>query len=411
MRLLKFLTIFILAAVLFTSCAPKEDEEVEIEFWHAMQGPLLVTLEKLVKNFETENPNITVHLKYQGRYSQLLKRLESEIATGTPPDISQAFGAWTDKFIADNLLVSLNNKLEGAEKDFYEVFYRNNLFNGELYSIPFNKSMPILYYNKDLFSKAGLDPEKPPATWDEFKTYSITLKKELNKDNPEETIYPFSFAPSIWFITTMYLQNQGVIYEKETKAIIPNKEIMVDAIDFFLQLHKDKLMELTKDRSYQDRFIQGKSAMILASCVSRTFMKDDIKFNYGLTPFPQGKVKASILSGTNLIVFKSKNKSKTKAAVKLINFLLKPENVATWVMETNYLPCRKSALTVPFFAKHLKKEPGLIELYKEIDYLQQEPKEKKWVNGRKILRSKLEKIFFLNIPTNEALDEFYKEIK
>ncbi|MCK4666220.1 extracellular solute-binding protein, partial [Candidatus Dependentiae bacterium] len=254
-------------------------------------------------------------------------------------------------------------------------------------------------------------PEKPPKTWEEFKSYCIILKKELNKDNPEETIYPFSFAPSIWFITTMYLQNQGVIYDKNTKAIIQDKEIMIKAIDFFVQLHKDDLMELTKDRSYQEHFIQGKAVMILASCVSRTFMKDDIKFNSGLTPFPQGKIKASILSGTNLIVFKSKNKSKTAAAVKLINYLLKPENVAKWVMETNYLPCRKSALTVPFFDAHLKENPSLRELYKEIDYLQEEPKAKKWVNGRKILRSKLEKIFFLNVPINEALDEFYKELK
>ncbi|MDD3626073.1 MAG: ABC transporter substrate-binding protein [bacterium] len=393
------------------SCGPKEDEPVEIEFWHSMQGPLLVSLQNIVRNFEQENPNIKVNLKYQGSYTQLLQKLEAQVAVGEPPNISQAFGAWTDKFINDGLLIQLDGELQGAEKNFYEIFYRNNLFEGKIYSIPFNKSVPILYYNKDHFTAAGLDTEKAPETWKEFKEYCVKLNSALNTDPAKEKIYPLSFSPSIWFITSHYIQNGGTFFNKNTNSILPDREILKDSINFFADLNKNQLMELTKERSYQDKFKQGNTTFIFASCVSYIFLKDEVKFNLGFAPLPHGKSKGSILSGTNLVVFKNASKNKVKASVKLINYLLKDDNIARWTIDTYYLPVRNTVVNSPQFKTHLQEKPALSLIYDEIDYLQEEPKEEVWVNGRKLLRTTIEKIFFLNTPIDEALDEFYNENK
>jgi len=395
------------------SCGPGKDATVEIEFWHSMQGPLLASLQKLVRNFEHQNPNIKVNLKYQGNYTQLLQKLESQIATGEPPNISQAFGAWTDKFINDGLIIPLNGELEGAEKNFYEIFYRNNLFQDDkIYSVPFNKSAPILFYNKDHFSEAGLDPDKAPETWVEFREYCAKINDSLNKGkSPKDRIYPLSFSPSIWFITSHYIQNGGVFYDKSSDIILPDKEILKDSINYFCSLQKDNLLELTKERSYQDNFKVGKTTFIFASCVSLTFLKDEIDFNLGYAPLPRGKNKGSILSGTNLVVFKNSSKNEVRASIKLINFLLQDENIAVWIKETNYLPVKKNVIHLPVIQEHIREKPGFALIYEEIDFLQDEPKEEKWVNGRKILRTQIEKIFFLDAPVDSAVEEFYKEVR
>jgi len=183
--------IFLLAAVLiFSACQQKTEtpkDVTEVVFWHAMGGPLGDALEILVNEFNETHPDIYIKAINMGNYTALSQKLMASIQSGNQPHLAQAFEAWTANMIDGDVLIPVSDFIEkdpdfGLDDltDFYPVFIKSNTINGKLWSFPFNKSVMVMYYNKDALFQKGYDPNKPPRTWDEFREYCKTLT--IDKD-------------------------------------------------------------------------------------------------------------------------------------------------------------------------------------------------------------------------------------
>ncbi|KUK80150.1 MAG: Extracellular solute-binding protein family 1, partial [Petrotoga mobilis] len=162
---------------------------VTIEFWHAMSGDRIALIEEMVNDFEEAYPDIKVNVQYSGSYPETLNKLVASVQSGYAPHIVQIYEIGTRLMIDSGVIVPVKDLLDQDKS--YDVgvllepilnYYK---VDGKLYSMPFNSSTALLYYNKTLFEEAGLDPNRPPQTYEELLEYSRILTK---KDSSGTTV-------------------------------------------------------------------------------------------------------------------------------------------------------------------------------------------------------------------------------
>lgn len=370
---------------------------VEVEFWHSMAGPLEKSLKRLIQRFETENPKIRVRSIFQGGYSQLSQKLNLAVVNQDPPDLAQMYEAW----IAYNnksqeWVLPLDARIEADPeiqwKDIFQAFREAGQIHGKTYSIPTNKSFPVLYYNKDIFAKAGISD--PPKTWDELARIGqkLTVDKDLD-GQPEQ--WGWAFVDDPWLFECMVLQFGGSFINQEGKSALGGEPAM-KAMRFLIDAFQGpkRFAYRTTGYDHQLDFADSRVAMFIGSSVSRTFMDDQIPFDYGAVPIPQGPIESSIMSGTGVALFRTeKSKEHTDAAWKFLKFLASTKATLYWGMTTNYVPIRESAVEHPDFQKRLEVDPGYGAGLAQIRYATSEPPLPAWYECRQYLKQAMEKSF------------------
>jgi len=162
----KIALLIILISLIILGCGKKEtvnSDVTEILFWQAMGGPLGDALAELVNKFNDTHPNIHVTSVNMGNYTALSQKLMASIQTGNQPDVAQAYEAWIANMLEGDVIVPIEEFINddpnfGQEEinDIYPVFINSNKMDGKLVSFPFNKSVMVQYYNKDMLFQNDL---------------------------------------------------------------------------------------------------------------------------------------------------------------------------------------------------------------------------------------------------------------
>jgi len=231
-----------------------------------MGGPLGDALTKLVNEFNEIHPDIHINEISMGRYQALSQKLMAAIVANTQPDMAQAYEAWIAKFIEGNALVPVEKFINGPNglsqkelDDFYPVFIKSSTFGDTMYAFPFNKSVRVMYYNKDMFYRNGLDINKPPVTWDEF----ITVGKQLTQDRDNDgkiDQWGTTFATNAWQFENCLLEAGGQLTNEALTEPLFNSKYGVEALDFLSgQLNKSKIAYLSTGYDGQNDFLVKQS--------------------------------------------------------------------------------------------------------------------------------------------------------
>ncbi len=382
--------------------------KIKLVFWHAMGGPLGKVVVNLVDKFNETHPDIFVKEQFMGNYDILIQKLISSIISNSQPDISQVYESWTTMIKKGNAIVPLDKYIEKEKNfnkdDIYKVLLDNNMYDGKLMSLPFNKSIPVLYYNKNMFKEAGLDPERPPKNWDEFLAFAKKLTVDSNKDgliNQHGT----AITPNALILECMIFQYGGKLLSKDNMSSLINEGGSADALQYLADLiNKYKVAYRTSGYNNQSDFVARKIAMITGSIVSKFFMRDDITFKLGIAPMPSGKFNKTVLSGTNIAIINSNDDVKHDAAWVFLKWLTDTEQTAYWSTETPYIPVRKSALKTKSWQKLLAEEPQILEVIKQVEVATYEPRIGTWYSCRMILVATVEKALMGYSP-QKVLDE------
>ena len=384
---------------------------VDVTFWHVMGGPIEKTLNALIEEFNRTHPGISVKPLGLGSYDALSQKLLAAVAAGKPPVASQAYESWTSKLIESRAIVPIQNYLSGADglsptewRDIYPVLLRSCTIQDTLWAWPFNKSVAALYYNRDLFRKAGLDPDKPPATWDEFRVDA----KKLTKGGT----YGTAFKVDIWNFGSLLYQNAGTFLTSNGMRSAFQGREGVEALEYLRGLIAlDSVAYLTSGFEHQNDFLQGKVGMVQSSCASLSYMDTLIKFDLGMAPLPVGKRKSVILAGTNAVIFAKASPEEQRAAWLFLKWMSEPEQTARWSSASSYLPIRYSALNKEVMQAKLKHYRGLEQVIFQLEYAELEPQTSGWVTGRKILESEaLEKALRGETEPGVALEEAARKV-
>lgn len=394
--------------------AELDDTRTTIRFWHSMAGGLGDVLNELIVRFHKENPDIRVVSVYQGSYGSLSQKIIGAAVVNELPDISQAYPAWISRLNEDpenQAVLSLDERITN-DKDFdvddlVSVLLDDCKMDGKLYAIPFNKSFPVLYYNKEMLDRYNL---KPPTTWDEFTTVARALTMDLDGDGKIDQ-WGWAFNNDSMIFECAILQHGSELIAKNGLSVPFDEQPTLDALYVFMDaaFGKNPYAYPVTGYDHQTDFVTQKVGLIQTSSVSREFMKAQLRFDYGMLPLPSGKKRAAILSGTNLCMFRTDDEDRQKASWKFLKFFTKAESTAYWSMNTSYVPVRHSAVNL--MKDYIKDDPNSAAAIDQIDVACFEPVFPAWYECRQVLKNYFQKITTevgADMPETEA--EVKKEL-
>ena len=346
--------------------------QTEIHWWHAMTGGNNAVIEKLAADFNAAQKDYKVAPTFKGSYPDTLNAGIAAFRAGNAPHIMQVFEVGTATMMAAKGAVK---PVQEMMKEAGEKFDPNSYLpaivgyystvKGEMLSFPFNSSSTVMWYNKDAFKKAGLDPAKPPKTWPETFDYAKKLKAAgyatCGVSNAWST-WVLLEQFSAWHNVPLGTKANGLDgFETELKF---NTPLHVRLLSEIVELQKDKTYDYAgRTNAGEGRFTSGECPIFLTSSAFFGNVKANAKFEFGSAPMPyyadvQGAPQNSIIGGASLWVMGGKSKDEYKAVAKFLTFLSRPDIQAEFHQATGYLPITLAAYELTKQSGFYDKNPG-----------------------------------------------------
>jgi len=257
-----------------------------IDYWHFYGGDFGKLHETAIAEFNATHPDIQVTSQYIGSAWTGRDKLLTAIAAGSPPDVCLVDDYWIPELAATGNIVNLGNHINAnTALDVFDLFWESASFEGEIWAMPYAASNLVLFYNKDLFREAGLDPNKPPTTWSKLAEYAKVLTKDLDGDGKIDqwglmmnttamrgVIY--DYLPFLW-------QSGGELFNADYTECTVNGEGGVEALQFLQNLiYVDHAMPSAPPKY---GFRSGVVAMTFASCARLHLTYEPaVKFEMGV---------------------------------------------------------------------------------------------------------------------------------
>lgn len=352
---------------------------IEIQFWHAQAGPREATLNKIVDAFNKSQTKYHVVASHKGSYDETMNAGIAAFRSNKQPHILQVYEVGTQTMMLSKAIYPVYNLMKdtGHKIDWKSYlqpvlsYYVSS--NGDLQSMPFNSSTPIMYYNKDIFQKAGLTD--PPKTWEDMG--------ECTKKIVESGAAPYGMTTA--WQTWVMIENYSAIHN----IPIATQANGFDGLDAKLTInnpmvvhHMERLKKWMDNKQfvYEEReykgpeaaFLSGKCAILMDSIGAIGAMKT-AKFNWGAAPLPiEATMKDpqnSIIGGASLWVLKGHPKAEYQGVADFLAFMGNEDMQILWHMETGYLPITKPAYNKlkadGYYDKQPYQEVGILQLMRK----------------------------------------------
>lgn len=389
-RLISLLAASLMVTSMLAGCGNKasasSEKPVEITFWHSMGGKNGQAITKMVNDFNSTHKDIKVNAQYQGKYDEAINKLKSAKKGNGGPDVMQVYDIGTRFMIDSNWAVPMQNFIDEEKYDTSQL--EPNILgyytvNNKLYSMPFNTSTPILYYNKSAFKEAGLDPNTPPKTFADVEKDAAKLTKK--DSSGKVTQYGYSMAIYGWFFE-QFIVKQGANYANNGNG----RDAAPTAVDFDKNGSGAKILNEWKklvdsgnvgnfgrnEDDTENAFIAGKTAMYIESTADLSTVLSGVggRFDVGTAFLPSfdGMQDGGVsIGGASLWALDNKDTAKQKAAWEFIKFMVSSDEQAYWNTQTGYFPVTQKAYDNQVMKDNLKKSP---QFQTAIDQLHASPK-------------------------------------
>jgi len=327
---LRYLVVLSILAAFAVGFMASAQEPVTIEFWHRFSEDNTATLEQLVSWFEAEYPWITVNLVYQGGYSALQQKVNGAVVAGEVPTMTIFYEDWIQP-VADALL-----PLEPYFTDEEIADIIPSLLYRDMITIPFNKSIMVLYYIEEYVPV-------PPTTWEEF--YDLCVENTVDEDG-DGTIdrYGTGLRPSAnpeQFLALLEQNNGSILNEDWTEVTLDN-EAGMEALNFYASL-----AEYAWVTSAYFNSEMGRVAMAIDTSAGYPHWiraAAGTEYTVKTATLPVGEKMASFIQGTNIGIFNQAPAEEIEAGVLLLKFLLRGEMTGFWAAMSGYLPVTLSGV-------------------------------------------------------------------
>ncbi len=359
------------AAALTAMLGPAAAQPIEIQWWHAMTSALAERLDKIAADFNASQSEYKVVPVFKGSYAETMTAAIAAYRAGHPPDIVQVFEVGTATMMAAKgaikpvyqLMADAGEKFDPASYLPAVTSYYSTA-DGKMLSLPFNSSTPVVYWNKQAFKKAGLDPDKPPKTWPE--TFAIAKKLRAGG-------IPCGFTSS--WVSWIQIENFSAWHNIPIASKANGLEGPDSVLEFAnptVTRHIANLAEAEKDKSFDyggrttepdNKFISGECGMTQNSSAFYGLVKKGAKFDFGVTELPyypdvKGAPQNTIIGGASLWVMAGKKPEEYKGIAKFFSYLSRPDVQEGWHEATGYLPITKAAYEATKKSGFYEKNPG-----------------------------------------------------
>ena len=358
-----------LAMGLALAAGPAAAQSVEIQFYYpvAVGGPITKIIDGMAADFEKANAGIKVKPIYAGTYQETIVKVLTALKSGEPPQTSVLLSTDMFTLIDEDAIVPFDDFVQSAEDkawvaSFFPAFMLNSRTGGKTWGIPFQRSTIVLYWNKELFKEAGLDPSKPPATWAEMLDYAKKLTRRDAGGNVAQwgLQIPSSGFP-YWLFQGLTTQNDVLLMNEAGTQTFFDKPAVVEALQFWTDLgrtHKVMQPGIIEWGTTPKDFFEKKMAMMWTTTGNLTNVKTNAKFDFGVAMLPANKRRGSPTGGGNFYLFKKNTPAQNAATLKFVKWMTTPERAAEWGIATGYVAVRPDAWETPAMKKYVAGFPG-----------------------------------------------------
>jgi multiple sugar transport system substrate-binding protein len=408
MKKLKIVISLLILALLFIECGDTQKGikgKITLHFWQFWTDPeVKPQVESLIKEFEKENPQIEVKLT-DLTWSDGHEKIVVAFSSNTAPDVLELGSDWVPEFSSQGVLLNVTEYAEKIKSAY--MMWSPVEYQGRIYGFPWILDTRIIFYNKDLMKKAGLDPQKPPETWDELLEYC----QKINALKPEA--YGFGansferhrlykkFLPFFW-------SNNAKILSDDQKECLINSEQGKEALRFYKKLTEQGLIDT--QRMLDEQFKNNKIGFLLSGgWLLNDIRKNHPDLNFGLCLVPKPEkekgTNASFAGGEYLVV--NKKTKHPQEAIKLIEFLIKKENCLKLCKKIGSAsPSATDAIEDPYY----QDDPELLLFQLQLQQAVSPPAHPKWVYMEEIIEKAVEEVMYDKKTPDQALDGAKKKI-
>jgi sn-glycerol 3-phosphate transport system substrate-binding protein len=350
---LRFLQLVTPAAIALVSPA---HAATEIAWWHAMSGELGKQVEKLAADFNASQSEYRIVPSYKGNYTETVTASIFAFRSRSQPAIVQVNEIATATMMAaKGAIYPVFELMRDQSEPFSPGAYLPSVTSyysdvaGNMLSFPFNVSTPILYYNKDLFRAAGLDPEVAPKTWPEIGTAAKRLRAAGAVCGLTTSWPSWVNVENFSAFHNLPLATRANGFGGLDAELVFNNPLVVRHIAQLAEWQTTKAFDYSgRGQSAEPRFQKGECGIFIGSSATRADIKANSKFEvgYGMMPYwpdVQGAPQNTIIGGATLWVLRDRPRAEYAGAAKFFAYLSKPEVQAAWHQNTGYLPITRAA--------------------------------------------------------------------
>lgn len=356
-------------------------EPIVATFWYSYGGAVRKVTEEMVKRFNSSQSKYRIDGSFQGDYFQALAKIRVAIPTKTAPAIFHAIGEALPDLWQGGLLENLEPyvKATGVKtEDFVQALSQHGYFEyyGKpvpLFAIPFNRSMPVMYYNKDLLDAKGV---KVPTTWDELRDAAAKLTV---REGNEVKVWGFEVPIDWWFWHAMLYQAGGTLLSADGKRA-GFRQKGGEALQFWVDMvNKHKIMKRPPGKDYNawevtnTDFLNQRAAMIYTSTAFVNYLTENAKFRLGTAFLPRKDRFAGPTGGTFFVMLKDATPAQKEAGWAFIKWMVEPAQAIFWSQNTGYIAVSESAIASPEMQKFYKENPNYRVAYEQLKYAQKMP--------------------------------------
>ena len=345
------------AATALTAAASPALAQTEIQWWHAMTGANNDVVNRLADEFNASQKDYKIVVAYKGSYADTMNAGIAAFRAGNAPHIIQVFEVGTASMMSAAKAIKPVAELMKEAGEAFDPkaylpavtgYYSNS--KGEMLSFPFNSSSSVMWYNKDAFKKAGLDPNAPPKTWPEV----FDAAKKLQAAGHATCGFASAWVTwlnieqfSVWHNIPLATKGNGIDgFDAELKI---NSPVHVRHLQNLVDLQKTKTFDYSgRTNTGEGRFTSGECPIMLTSSGFYGNVKASAKFDWANAPMPYypdvpGAPQNSTLGGASLWVMGGKSANEYKGVAKFFAFLSDTDRQAKLHTESGYLPITKAA--------------------------------------------------------------------
>jgi sn-glycerol 3-phosphate transport system substrate-binding protein len=358
------------AALSVATLAPAH-AATEITWWYSMTGALSDRVLALADQFNNSQSNYKITATYKGGYDEAMAAAIAAYRAGNAPNILQVFEVGTATMMqSKGAIVPVAELMKSAGVTFDPSAYVPAVAGyytsarGDMQSLPFNASTTVFYYNKDKFAKAGLDPEKPPVTWQEVVSAAAKLKASGEK-------CPYTTGWQSWVHLESFSAWHNVEFASKGNGLGGldarlkfNSPLHVRHIENLANWMKQGYFSYGGRKSEPDaKFFSGECAMLTSSSASYANIAKNAKFKFAVAALPYyndvpGAPQNTVIGGASLWAMSGKKPDDNKGVAQFFKFLSQPEVQAKWHQDTNYLPITRVAYDMTRQSGFYEKNPG-----------------------------------------------------
>ena len=353
--------------MLATVAVAQTNVEVPFFFPVAVGGPITKIIDGYAADFEKENPGIKLRPVYSGTYQDTIAKALTAVKSGEPPVTSVLLSTDMYTLIDEEAIVPFDDLIKTDEdrawlKSFYPAFMENSQTGGKTWGIPFQRSTIVLYFNKEAFREAGLDPNRAPGTWQEMADYAkkLTKRDASGKVTQWGVQIPSSGFP-YWLFQALVIENGVTLMNTAgTETYYDRPEVIV-ALQYWVDLvNKDKVHPpgIVEWGTTPKDFFERKVAMMWTTTGNLTNVRTNAKFEFGVAMLPSGKQRGSPTGGGNFYLFKKSTPAQREAAFKFIKWVTTPARAAQWGIDTGYIAVRPDAWETPAMKQYVAGFPA-----------------------------------------------------